>query len=171
MTRRIALIHAVTVAMQPIEEAFQRLWPEAERVNILDDGLPRDRAKSKDLTPAVAKRIRDLADYAATLSADGILFTCSAFGEEIEDAARATTTPVLKPNEAMFDAALSTGRRIGMIATFEPSVASMEVEFRELARRRGVDATIRTICVPPAMAALSRGDADTHNKLIAERAP
>ncbi len=25
MTRRIALIHAVTVAMQPIEEAFQRL--------------------------------------------------------------------------------------------------------------------------------------------------
>lgn len=170
MTRRIALIHAVTVAMQPIEEAFQRLWPEAERVNILDDGLPRDRAKTPELTPAVSKRICDLAVYADTLSADGILYTCSAFGEAIDAAAKARTKPVLKPNEAMFEDALAAGRRIGMLATFEPSVASMEEEFRELARLRGVEATIRTVCVPAAMAALQKGDAATHNRLLAERA-
>jgi len=167
---RIALIHAVTVAMQPIEEAFQRLWPEAERVNVLDDGLPRDRAKSADLTEAVSKRIRDLASYADTLGADGILYTCSAFGEAIEAAARARTKPVLKPNEAMFEAALSAGRRIGMLSTFEPSVASMEQEFRDLARARGVDASIRTICVSAAMAALQKNDATTHNELLAQRA-
>lgn len=170
MTRRIALIHAVTVAMQPIEEAFQRLWPEAERINILDDGLPRDRAKTPELTPAVSKRIRDLASYADTLSADGILYTCSAFGEAIDAAAKDRAKPVLKPNEAMFEEALAAGRRIGMLATFEPSVASMEEEFRDLARQRGIDATIRTICVPAAMAALQKGDAAAHNDLLAQRA-
>jgi hypothetical protein len=30
---RIALIHAVQVVMQPVEDAFQRHWPQAERVN------------------------------------------------------------------------------------------------------------------------------------------
>jgi Asp/Glu/hydantoin racemase len=169
MAKRIALIHAVAVAMQPIEDAFKRLWPEAERVNILDDSLSRDREKSAELTPAISERIGDLADYAAGLGADGILFTCSAFGEAIEAAARRVSRPVLKPNEAMFEAVLAQGRRIGMLATFEPSVASMEQEFRDFAQSRGVAAEIRTVCVPAAMAALKGGDAETHNRLLAER--
>jgi Asp/Glu/hydantoin racemase len=169
---RIALIHAVTVAMQPIEDAFQRIWPEAERVNLLDDALPRDRARSKDLTPKVSARIRSLAQYAVEkLRADGVLFTCSAFGEAIEAAARAARIPVLKPNEAMLEAALGCGRRIGMLATFEPAVTSMEQEFREMITARRIEAELRTICVPAAMAALSKGDAATHNRLLAERAP
>jgi Asp/Glu/hydantoin racemase len=169
MGQRIALIHAVTVAMQPIEDAFVRLWSEAERVNILDDALSRDREKSPDLTPEIRKRIGDLADYAISLGADGILFTCSAFGEAIEAAAHRIRQPVLKPNEAMFEAVLARGRRIGMLATFAPSVASMEQEFRDYARSRSIAAEIRTVCVPAAMAALKTGDAETHNRLLAER--
>jgi Asp/Glu/hydantoin racemase len=168
---RIALIHATLVAMQPVEAAFQRLWPEAERVNLLDDALSRDRARTVALTPALAGRIRALADYAISrLGADGVLFTCSAFGEAIEAAARAADRPVLKPNEAMFEEALRYGRRIGMLATFEPSVASMEQEFRELTAARGVLASLETVCVPEAMAALSNGDAAGHNRLLADAA-
>lgn len=168
---RIALIHAVTVAMQPVENAFARLWPEAERANLLDDALSPDRAKSSELTPKVSARIQALAGYAVDqLGADGVLFTCSAFGPAIEAAARRTSRPVLKPNEAMFEAALQHGTRIGMLATFQPAVESMELEFRELLAARNMKAELRTICVPEAMSALSKGDVATHNRLVAERA-
>ena len=169
---RIALIHATAVAMRPTEDAFQALWPEAERANVLEDALSRDRARSPELTPALAARIQALADYAISqLGADGVLFTCSAFGEAIEAVAQSTTLPVLKPNEAMFEAALEQGRRIGMLASFPASIASMEQEFQALAAERGVSASIASVCVPEAMTALARGDVATHNALLAAAAP
>jgi Asp/Glu/hydantoin racemase len=171
MTIRIALIHAVTVAIAPVEAAFRELWPEAECSNILDDSLSVDRERDGMLTAAMTGRIMTLAAYARATGAAGILFTCSAFGEAIEAAAAQAPIPVLKPNEAMFEAALAAGRRIGMLATFEPSVASMEDEFREMAAARRAPATIETYCVPGAMAALKAGDAASHNALVAEAAP
>jgi Asp/Glu/hydantoin racemase len=171
MRKRIALVHAVTPAMAPIAEAFRELWPEADCVNILDDALPRDLQAAGRMTPQIMERFSALGAYAANVGADGLLFTCSAFGVAIEAVARAQQFPVLKPNEAMFDAALAHGRRIGMLATFQPSVPSMEGEFNELAAARGVQAEIRTICVPEAMAALNQGDTEAHNALVAAAAP
>ncbi len=169
---RIALIHAVPVAMQPVQDAFRRLWPEADCTNLLDDALGRDRERDVELTEAMHARIGALADYAAGTGASGILFTCSAFGPAIGRAAARLSLPVYKPNEAMFEAALAAGDRIGMLATFAPAVAGMEEEFREMARAFGRPAaTIRTVCVPEAMAALRTGDADTHNRLLTEAAP
>ncbi len=171
MKTRIALIHAVTVAVEPVRDAFRQLWPEAECANILDDSLSLDRERDGVLTDAMKHRIRALAEYGAATGADGVLFTCSAFGEAIDAAAAQSPIPVLKPNEAMFEAALGMGRRIGMLATFAPSVGSMEDEFREMAAAGGKRATIETYCVPGAMAALKAGDGAEHNRLIAEAAP
>jgi Asp/Glu/hydantoin racemase len=171
MKPRIALIHAVTPAIAPVLEALKNQWPQAEAVNLLDDSLSLDRERDGVLTAAMSGRIAALARYAAGLGADGILFTCSAFGPAIEDAARELPIPVLKPNEAMFEAALEAGRQIGMLATFEPSVASMEAEFRTLTRGRDAQAAIETYCVPGAMAALRAGDGAAHDRLVATAAP
>jgi len=168
---RIALIHAVTVAMTPVHEAFARLWPEAECTDLLDTALAVDRERDGELTAAMTRRIGVLAEYAAGTGAAGILFTCSAFGDAIEAAAQASPIPVLKPNEAMFEAALAAGSRIGMLATFGPSVAGMEDEFRQLAARRGAVARIETVCIEGAMGALKAGDGATHDRLLAEAAP
>ena len=137
MSIRIALIHAVTVAVAPVETAFRELWPEADCANILDDSLSGDRERDGRLTAAMTGRIIALAEYGRATGAAAILFTCSAFGEAIEAAAAGLPIPVLKPNEAMFEAALNAGRRIGMLATFAPSVASMEDEFRHMAAACG----------------------------------
>ena len=168
---RIALIHAVTVAMAPVHDAFRQLWPEAECVDILDTSLSRDRERDGRLTEAMTGRFLLLAKYAEDNGADGILFTCSAFGEAIEAAAARARIPVLKPNEAMFEAALAAGQRLGMLATFEPSVAGMEAEFRDIAGAAGSTATLESYCAAGAMAALQAGDGATHDRLLAEAAP
>lgn len=167
---RIALVHAVTVAVDPVQHAFKEGWPEAELVNILDDALSPDRARDADLTPAMSERIMMLGSYALSTEADGILYTCSAFGPAIEAFARTASVPVLKPNEAMFRRALASGSRIGMLATFGPSVASMEEEFRQMAASRKGGASIETILVADAMAALKQGDVAAHNARLADAA-
>jgi Asp/Glu/hydantoin racemase len=165
---RIALIHAVTVAIAPVHDAFHQLWPEAECVDILDTSLSRDRERDGRLTEAMTGRFLLLAKYAEDTGADGILFTCSAFGEAIEAAAAKARIPVLKPNEAMFEAALAAGKRLGMLATFEPSVAGMEAEFRDIA---GKKAALDSFCVAGAMTALQEGDGAEHDERLAIAAP
>ena len=168
---RIVLIHAVTVAMAPVAEAFAERWPGADTVNLLDDSLTRELGTGGDLTTGIFARFAALTRYAVDIGADGILFTCSAFGEAIDAARAGVGFPVLKPNEAMFEAALDAGERIGMLSTAEAAVASMEAEFRVLARERGAAARLETVCVTEAMAALVAGDAEAHNRMLADAAP
>lgn len=165
---RISLIHAVRVAIDPVVETFQSGWPEAYIYSLLEDSLPNDLQEAGKIDVAMIERFKRLADYAADTGADAILFTCSAFGTAIEAAAAAhASIPVLKPNEAMFEEAMKMGARIGMIATFEPSIPSMAREFEKMAAATGSSAKLETACVPDAMAALRSGDAETHNRLVA----
>jgi len=167
---RIALIHATPVAIAPIVDAFKQLWPEARTTNLLEDSLAPDLAADGRLTDAMIERFLTLARYVHGCGADAILFTCSAFGPAIEAARAAMPIPVLKPNEAMLDEALAAGSNISLIATFEPSIPSMQAELDELARGKSMKIRITTRAVPEALKALLAGNADEHDRLIAKAA-
>jgi Asp/Glu/hydantoin racemase len=171
MAPRIVLLHATPVAMQPIHDAFAERWPEAETVNLLDDGLSLDRAREPDLSEAMIQRFVDFGVYGKNMGADGILVTCSAFGPAIERLSETVPIPVLKPNEAMFQAALAQGGRIGMLATFAPSVGTMTDEFEAFVAESGKPAQLTTVLVADAIGLMKQGDADAHNRLVAARAP
>jgi Asp/Glu/hydantoin racemase len=112
----------------------------------------------------MSERFLLLGRYAASTGADAILFTCSAFGPCIEAVAREQAPrPVLKPNEAMIQQALSRGERIGLLSTYPPTLASMPREFPS------------SVAVVPklaegALAALDRGDRAEHDRLVAQAA-
>lgn len=162
---RIALIHALSHSVAPINSAFARDWPEAVRMNLLDDSLSADLARNRSgLDEAMHQRFIALADYAVGTGANGLLFTCSAFGPCIDAvAARHPGLPVLKPNEAMVAEALQHDGRIGLIATFAPTLASMPAEF-------GNGANLALALAEGALDALNADDASRHDALIAEQA-
>lgn len=167
---RIAFIHATRLAIEPIEAAAAAFWPEAETISILEEGLSVDRAKAVELSQDLRRRIVELSRYAIAAQADGILFTCSAFGVAIEQAGREARIPVMKPNEAMFDAAFSYGDKITMICTFPPAAAGMEREFIEAAEARGSHAKLTSVFCEGAFDAKRSGDTARHDRLIAEAA-
>ena len=166
---RVALIHATPVSMDPIHAAFASGWPNARTLNILDDSLADDRALTPGLTDKMFERFATLSRYAFDTGADAILFTCSAFGPAIERAAQRLPIPVLKPNEAMFEAAMSCGATIGMLTTFAPSVAPLRDEFDKAASSRRPTPRLVTVVVEEAMQALRGGDVAKHNRLLAEK--
>src|ERR1700730_6959596 len=162
---RIALIHALKHSIVPIEQSFARLWPEARLANLLDDSLSADLARDGALTPAMTERFLTLARYAASGGADAILFTCSAFGPCIDACAQALApVPVLKPNEAMIDEAVElagVSGRVGLLATFAPTLATMPAEFAVAAP----EITLVSALAAEALEALNRGDAAAHERL------
>ncbi len=171
MSHRIVLIHATAVSLEPTRIAFGHVWPEAETVNILDDSLSLDLQQAGSQTPEIVARIVTLSRYALEIGASALLFTCSAFGEAIEHAQAAVALPILTPNEAMFEEAMTAGSPIGLLATFGPSIPSLEAEFQVMARRHHITAKLTSVLVPEAMEALRCGDAAAHNRLLAAAAP
>ena len=166
---RIALIHALAHSPPPVNEALQRLWPEATRMNLLDDSLSADLAAAGGIDAAMTQRFIALADYAVASGAQAILFTCSAFGPCIDAVKqRLRPLPVLKPSEAMVDeavalAATTGGRPIGLVASFAPTLASLPAEFPS-------SVVLRTALAEGALDALGRGDLAAHDEAAARAA-
>ena len=141
-----------------------RDWPQATRMNLLDDSLSADLAAGNGLDAAMHERFQRLAQYAVDCGSDAILFTCSAFGPCIEAVARRhATLPVLKPNEAMVADAAATGLRVGLVATFPATLKSMPPEFPP-----GMQ--LECLLADGALTALNEGDVERHDELIAQAA-
>jgi aspartate/glutamate racemase len=166
---RIALIHALTHSIAPINTALLRDWPAVTRMNLLDDSLSADLAHhGKGLDAAMHERFQRLAQYAVDTGANGILFTCSAFGPCIEAVARRhAAIPVSKPNEAMIAEAAALiadkGGRVGLLSTFAPTLQSMPPEFPG-------HVPLVTGLSEGALDALNRGDVVQHDALVAATA-
>ncbi|MTV14647.1 MULTISPECIES: aspartate/glutamate racemase family protein [Bradyrhizobium] len=161
---RITLIHALKHSIVPIEASFARHWPDARLMNLLDDSLSADLARDGKLTGRMTERFLTMGRYAVGTGANGILFTCSAFGPCIEAVAREhAPMPVLKPNEAMIEQAVAKGRRIGLLSTFPPTLVSMPPEFPS-------QVTLVPKLAEGALAALDRGDRAEHDRIVVEAA-
>jgi Asp/Glu/hydantoin racemase len=174
-THRIVLIHALPESIKPIHAAFQRHWPGARYFDLLDSALSADLATEGKLSSAILDRFLTLGKYAADQHGmggrtAGILFTCSAFGPAIDGVKAALQIPVLRPNEAAFNAALEAGHRIALLVTFEPSCASLSAELLNMAAARGQQIDLQARFVDGALSALQAGDETMHDWLIVEAA-
>ncbi|HEY7656343.1 MAG TPA: aspartate/glutamate racemase family protein [Burkholderiales bacterium] len=167
---RIALVHAMPVAIEPVAHVFHETWPQARVTHLLDDSLPADLTAAGGITDAMLERFIAMARYCVSCGADAVLFTCSAFGTAIDAAKQAVAVPVLKPNEAMLEEALAAGSDLALLATFEPSIPSLKKEFEDLAAARGIKLKLKTRTVPAAIAALQTGRTAEHDRLIAAAA-
>eukprot|EP00510_Aplanochytrium_minuta_P009636 CAMPEP_0184061522 /NCGR_PEP_ID=MMETSP0956-20121227/11556_1 /TAXON_ID=627963 /ORGANISM="Aplanochytrium sp, Strain PBS07" /LENGTH=86 /DNA_ID=CAMNT_0026358021 /DNA_START=278 /DNA_END=538 /DNA_ORIENTATION=+ len=83
-------------------------------------------------------RFSKLGEYAASISVDGVLFTCSAFGSCIEKVQEELTVPVLKPNQALQEQIISSAKqgRTCVMSIFEPTLPSLRLEIENMIGNR-----------------------------------
>ncbi|MEV6909212.1 hypothetical protein [Amycolatopsis sp. NPDC051071] len=146
MNPRIALISATPAAIPPAVNALATGFPRAQPWNILDDRLLAD-VGPDGRTPALDDRMRHLIDYAVTGGADGVLLTCSLYGEVTKQVD--APVPLLAPDEAAFDDALSSGHtRILVVASLASALADSTARFAQAARDKGITVEVGGVLAP-----------------------
>ena len=166
---RIFLVHAVDVSMAPASSSFKKLWPEASIVNLLEESLAIDMLADGKMTPRMVERFARLGQYCVDAGADAILFTCSAFGEAINNLKILQRIPILTPNQALFEELLQIGGKAAMLTTFTPSVQALRSELSDMAAALGIKPDVDSFMVEGALDALLAQRGHEHDRLIAHR--
>lgn len=166
--KRVALIHTGTFLVPVFAELAQELLPDVDLFNIVDESLLNNTIAEKRLSPATARRLAGYIESAEDAGADVIMVTCSSVGPAVEAARPFVSAPVLRVDQAMADAAVRSGRRIGVIATLSTTLEPTVDLVRARAERQGREVEIVQKLCEGAFEAVSSGDGATHDKIVAE---
>lgn len=155
-------------AMAAAVRAFAEDWPAARTSNILEDGLFEWVRETGGVVPEMYGAFQTLTRYAVGRGAEGILYSCSAFGECIDACIAEFDIPMLKPNDAMIEKALDQGSRIAVVATVAATIPTIAYEIEDMAAQRGQEIEIVPYVVDGAFDALAAGNTTKHDLLVAE---
>jgi aspartate/glutamate racemase len=164
--RKVALIHTSPAALGPVAQFYGEAAPELELTNLLDDGLLRLLAAGERVT-ALRRLGEMIAAARDTHGAELALITCSSVTMEMAAELRARLgLPILKIDYPMARLAVRTGRRIGVAATFPPTLVPTGSLLLAAAAEAGAEIELVKEVVPEAYQALLAGDHGRHDELL-----
>lgn len=164
--RKIAFIHTSPAAINPLMQFYSATAPELEITNLLDDGILR--LLSADNSNAAQNRLAEMLKAATeTYAVELAMVTCSSVSvETVNNLNRQFDVPVLKIDYPMAQQAVRKGGKIGVAATFSPTIIPTSKLLNEAATEAGLSIELVTEVAPEAYDALLAGDTATHDKLL-----
>lgn len=166
--KTLGLIHTSATLVPVFQQLCSELLPDVNVFNIVDDSLIKDVISRGEMTSTTARRVVDYVGSAEAAGADYIMVTCSSIGAAVETAASLTKVPVLRVDQPMADLAVSTGRRIGVIATLPTTLAPTSDLVRRRAALAGKEIALTSRLCEGAFEALMSGDAARHDAMVAD---
>ena len=168
----VALIHAVIPAMPPMRETLAAELPEIRVLNLLDEGLLSEVERYGGLTPECVDRLAVQVGLAIQAGASAVLLTCTAYSPVVGDVqGRFPDVPVLAVDQVMVDRAVGMASRIGVLATVPAGLEQQIQLLTAAAERLGKSVELVPSVHPAAMAALQRGDGETHDRILLAALP
>jgi hypothetical protein len=158
---RIALIHATTTAIIPIDSALRKLNPNVNIFHFMDTGLLEMLQLDGTLSERITERFQRLIQQAVDTQVDCIQLTCSAFNNLVEIFQPIYSIKMFRSDEAMLDAALGY-QTIGLVAT----VRETPIALSHYLHQKNPVIQVRSLATPKAMDLLIRGRKDQHDQLI-----
>ena len=111
-----------------------------------------------------------LTEYLVERGAEGILYSCSAFGECIDTCIEKFDIPLLRPNDAMIEEAIEIGSNIAVLATVGATIPTISEEINQIATGKNVAVKIFPHVIEGAFDALASGNGELHDELVSEQA-
>ena len=168
MKKTLGLIHTSATMVPIFKDLCRQKIPDIETFDLVDDSLIRDVIRAGKLTESVAQRVAMMVFQAEKAGADHIMVTCSSIGRAVETSACLCPVPVLRVDQPMADQAVEVGTRIGVIATLTTTMDPTTDLVNRRAAAAGKEITAVPMLCDGAFEALMSGDADTHDKMVAE---
>ncbi len=166
---KLALIHTVGSLVPVFRDLARELVPQAETVDVVDEALLGETIEAGRIPPATAERLAGHVEQAVREGADLVLVTCSSVGPAVDAIGAQSGHPVLRVDEALADAALRIGSRIGVIATLsttlEPTADLIRRRAEVLGRAPGSVEIVSRV-VDGAFSELKAGRLERHDELV-----
>lgn len=164
--RVLGLIHTVPSLMRTFDALVEELGGgQVIARHIVDEALL---ATTREMG-LTKQTIRHLFAYALSAQESGaktVLVTCSSVGPAVDLIAPLLDVPVVRVDEAMVDAALEFGRRVGVVATLESTLTPTVELVRKRAEALDAQIEVEVRLCDGAFERAARDDWQGHNLLV-----
>jgi Asp/Glu/hydantoin racemase len=171
--KTLALIHTsfIFIKVDPfLDSLLDEILPGVRRINLLDDSLLAEAMRHNGVTPGVTRRFCAYAQAAEAAGADAILSLCSSLGPAVDVARQLVSIPIIKIDDAMTEEAVSSARRIGVLATVQSTLTPTLELVRSKAAQAGREVEVRPALAQGALELLLAGQRDQHDARVVETA-
>ena len=160
---KIGVIHATSVAVNPLMKYFEKLYPDIEILNFVDEALLEYAGQDGNVSPKGLRRFGNIVSLAAEAEVDGILIACSVYCQFESIFKQFSEIPLVAIDGPMIHTVLKKGGRIGVLAT---TPAALPVMKKQIISSGGKNVDIQGVVVKHAMEKLKNGDESAHDRLI-----
>jgi Asp/Glu/hydantoin racemase len=168
MARSVAMIHTVASLVGSFHDLSRELLPDTVVYHFVDESLLTITREAGKITPQTRRRLLGHAASAQEIGVVAALVTCSSVGPAVEAARQFVDIPLIRVDEAMAEAAVQTGRRVGVIATLRSTLEPTQQLIERTAAAAGKSTEVVARLCDGAFEAASRGDTSRHDALVAE---
>src|SRR4051794_25099125 len=162
MKKKLAFLHTSHVLIPMFGELAKDLLPEFEIFHMTDESLIRNTIASKRLTPVTTRRLAAMIGSAHEGGASAVMVTCSSIGPATQLARSLYDFPIFRIDEALADAAIAIGRRIGVAATLATTLEPTLAILTETATRAAKHVELIPALFEGAFEAVLAGDTKRH---------
>ena len=166
---KIGVIHAAASAVQPLEQVFHEMAPEAMVDNHLNEDMLKE-AEKNGVSPKALRMFAKEVFQAADEGADGIIVACSVFCSSLDVVCPFLSVPVIAVDDPALHIAVQRGGKIGILATTASSAPACAAKLDKIAEETGTVLDYAFGIVPEALTALKNGDGETHDRLLIQKA-
>jgi Asp/Glu/hydantoin racemase len=164
----LGLVHNSPMLAAVFNEIAARVMPEVRILHFVDESTIKNTIAAGHLQKATMRQVIRLVGSTFDAGCDVAMVTCSSIGRAVEMAAELYDQPVLRVDRAMAEKAVSTGKRIGVVATLSTTLNPTADLVRRVAAEQGKTIELVDHLCEGAFDAVMKGDGATHDRIVGE---